>query len=252
MTKYKPVFRFLGAAFIMAAATFYFSASEAAVPGDVLAEKVRIKLDIAADTFNLEAKDRKVLEKKIESFLLTAILKSTDAALTDKNFDAQLSVRFKTAAAFSQNENDSLVILSAAGSRAVSAGALIAEAQAEDARALPFHELLCFPMTDLKKNCESVVSAFNDKTLAGVREAKIRSAARRAAEEKKRREEYELALKKQNELKKVEDIKEWKLKKYSEWKSNRSMSILDEELEAAGMSFDELIKEFRDMSSSGK
>ncbi len=107
-------------------------------------------------------------------------------------------------------------------------------------------------VTDLKKNCESLVSGFNERALAGVREAKIRAAARRAAEEKKRREEYELALKKQNELKKIEDIREWKLKKYSEWKSNRSMSILDEELEAAGMSFDELIKEFRDMSSSGK
>jgi hypothetical protein len=236
----------------MAAATFYFAAAEAASPGDALAEKIRIKLDIAAEAFNLEAKDRKALEKKIESYLLTAILKSNDAALTDKNFDAQLSVRFKTAAAFSQNENDSLAIFSAAGSRAASAGAMISGAQAEDSRCLPFHELFCFPVGDLKKTCESAASAFNDKILAGVREAKIRAAARRAAEEKKRREEYELTLKKQNELKKIEDIREWKLKKYSEWKSNRSMSILDEELEAAGMSFDELIKEFRDMSSSGK
>lgn len=252
MTKYKPLFRFLAASFIIAAATFYFAAAQAAAPGDALAEKVRIKLDIAAEAFNIEAKDRQALEKKIESFLLTAILKNTDAALTDKNFDAQLSVRFKTAAAFSRNENDSLVILSAAGSRAATAGALISEAQAEGGPGLPFHELLCFPMSDLKKNCESLVSGFNEKALAGVREAKIRAAARRAAEEKKRREEYELALKKQNELKKIEDIKEWKLKKYSEWKSNRSMSILDEELEAAGISFDELIKEFRDMSSSGK
>ena len=220
MTKYKPMFRFLAAAFIMAAVTFYFAAAEAAAAGDVPAEKVRIKLDIAAEAFNLEAKDRKALEKKIESYMLTAILKSTDAALTDKNFDAQLSVRFKTAAAFSQNENDSLVILSAAGSLAGSARSPIFESQADEARGFVFHELFCFPMDDLKENCESMVSGFNDKIVACVRAAKIR--------------------------------REWKLKKYSEWKSNRSMSILDEELEAAGMSFDELMKEFRDMSSSGK
>lgn len=201
-------------------------------------DKVRVRLEVAVEAFNLDAKAAKALEKKIESHMLSAILKHTDAALADKNYDAVLSVRLKTAASFAGGENDSLYAMSCAGSPAAGGGQS------------SVHELACFQMQELKKNCESAAASFGEKVLACVKAAKIRQAAVRAAEEKKRREEYAAALKKQEEARKAEDIKEWKKKKYEDWKSGRSMSILDEELEAAGVSFEQLIKEFKEMSAA--
>jgi len=117
---------------------------------------------------------------------------------------------------------------------------------------LHLHELYSFHAPELKKNCEVIAAQLNDKLLSSIKESKRQLAIKRAAEEKKQREEYEQLLRKQNEMKKAEEIKTWKAKKYEEWKNNKSMSILDEELEAAGTTFEQLLKEFREADSAGK
>lgn len=206
-----------------------------------LAAKVKIKLSVSADAFNYDAKEKTALGKKIENYLMTAILKNTAAAFVDKNCDADISVRFKVAAAFSKNEEDLLCVLSVAASAAASYQV------SGGGPSLSIHELFCLRMCDLNKNCSLIASMVNENILSAVKDAKKIAAARRAAEEKKRRAEYELALKKQNEIKKAEEIKAWKAQKYQQWKSNKSMSILDEELEAAGITFEQLLKEFKEM-----
>ncbi len=221
-----------------------FIASAAAFEGEIndrLAAKVKIKLSVASDAFNYEVKEKKALEKKIESYLMTAILKNTDAAFADKNCDADISIRFKVAAAFSKNEEDLLCVMSVAASAAASYEIM------SGGPALSMHEVFCLRMCDLNKNCALIASMVNENILSAVKDAKKRAAALRAAEEKKRRAQYELALKKQNEIKKAEEIKDWKTQKYQQWKSNKSMSILDEELEAAGITFEQLLKEFKEM-----
>ncbi len=232
---------------LLTAAAFFMPGFTAAAHGpnggtdDALKSKVKIKLSVAVEAFNYDAKEKKALEKKIESFLMTSILKHADAVFTDKNCDAGISVRFKVAAMFSKDEQQHLCVISAAASPAASYEIAGGELRPS------LHEVFCLRMGDLNKNCDLIASMVNDNMLSAVKDAKKRAAARRAAEEKKRREEYELALKKQNEMKKAEEIKEWKAKKYQQWKSNKSMSILDEELEAAQITFEQLIKEFKEM-----
>ncbi|HNY12015.1 MAG TPA: hypothetical protein PKK26_10530, partial [Candidatus Wallbacteria bacterium] len=50
----------------------------------------------------------------------------------------------------------------------------------------------------------------------------------------------------------INNIISWKLERYKEWKSNQSMSILDEDLEKMGITFEQLLKEFRDMEKAQK
>jgi hypothetical protein len=201
-------------AFVLSAAFFMpgFIAAASGADGETggaLTAKVKIKLSVAAEAFNCDAKEKKALEKKIESYLMASILKKSDAAFADKNCDADISVRFKVAAAFSKNEQDHLCVMSvaamAASSYKISGGG----------PALSMHEVLCLRMGDLNKNCDLIASMVNEIILAAVKNAK--------------------------------EIKDWKAKKYQQWKSNKSMSILDEELEAAQITFEQLLKEFKEM-----
>ncbi len=228
------------------------SVVSAAGPQERFSEKIRLNLSIKLDAFNYDAKEKKILEKKIESYLLAAILKSADVVAAENNYDAGLSVCFKIAAAFSKNEADTLFVVSAAAYGRPYLKLSAAAEEASPSPALAFHELYSFQAPELKKNCEIIAAQLNDKLLSAIKESKRQLAIKRAAEEKKQREEYELLLKKQNEMKKAEEIKTWKAKKYEEWKNNKSMSILDEELEAAGTTFEQLLKEFREADSAGK
>ncbi|HOT75418.1 MAG TPA: hypothetical protein PK467_06520 [Candidatus Wallbacteria bacterium] len=243
--------------FFLTALTFFFAlasafqAFAAGVP-ERFSEKIRLNLSIKLDAFNYDAKEKKILEKKIENCLLTAILKNADVVAAENNYDAGLSVCFKIAAAFSKNEADTLFVVSAAAYARPYLKLNAVSDEASTSSALAFHELYSFQAPELKKNCEAIASQLNERLLSSIKESKRQMAIKRAAEEKKQREEYELLLKKQNEMKKAEEIKTWKAKKYEEWKNNKSMSILDEELEAAGTTFEQLLKEFREADSGGK
>lgn len=199
----------LALAVIMPGFTASAAAAAAGEINDRLAAKVKIKLSVASEAFNYDAKEKKALEKKIESCLMTAILKKTDVVFADKNCDMDISVRFKVAAAFSKNEEDLLCVISVAASAAASYEI------SGGGSALSMHEVFCLRMSDLNKNCALIASMVNENIL--------------------------------NELKKAEKIKDWKVQKYQQWKSNKSMSILDEELEAAGITFEQLLKEFKEM-----
>ncbi len=212
---------------------------------EIFDEKTKIKLTVAVDSFMHENKESKILVKKIENYILTAILKNTDVVLADKNFDACLSIVFKTAAAFSKNEEECLCVISAAG---VPSSSFLSSHSFLD-REVAFHEMFSFKMLDIIRTCSRIADLYDEKVLSGIRESKKRAALRRAIEEKTRREEYERELKKQREVRRIEEARAWKEEKYRQWKSNKSMSILDEELEAAGVTFEQLLKEFKEMDA---
>lgn|GEM_PF-4760163 len=208
-------------------------------------EQVKLKISVTAEAFNMDAKSREALSKKAEGYIFSSLLNHIEAALAGSTPDIELSVNLKMASAFSSDENLNLWSMSAAAVRVMPSGPESHESP------LLFHELKGFQFSELKKRCEEISLSLGWHCSKILKERKILN--ERLAELKKREEEeYQRTLKKREAENSAREIAAWKAKKYQQWKGNSSMSILDEDLERAGITFEELLKEFKQMDKNEK
>ncbi len=213
-----------------------------AAHGVVPANKIGVKLTVLLDGGDManEKRNNDALNK-IESCMALELRGVRDIVIVKKNADVEIIVTALFTFKFEPDDSSSFMAVSITAHNMYPSNSfgwidqcVQNKSEAENYKntigAIEYQRLKSFSVSNIKKSLEGIGGELNLKCFKKVREQKIE------LEQKAR----------------INNIISWKLERYKEWKSNQSMSILDEDLEKMGITFEQLLKEFRDMEKAQK
>jgi len=213
-------------------------AAEAAVASHKIGVRLTVLLD-GGDMAN-EKRNNDILSR-IESGIAAELRVLRDVVIVKKNADVEVIVIALFTFKFEPDENSSFMALSITAHNMYPSNRFgwadqfcPNKADAENYKntigAIDYQRLKSFAVSNLKKSLEGIGGELDLKCFKKIRAQRVAMA-----------EEI-----------RVKNIISWKMDRYKDWRANKSMSILDEDLEKMGMTLEQLLKEFRDMEKAQK
>jgi len=248
MKLYKIFLIFFAAALLFSGSNAFLYAADISEGADEPAgavlpsHKIGVKLTVILDGGDMtnEKRNNDILSR-IESGIAAELRVIRDVAIVKKNADVEVIVIALFTFKFEPDENSSFMALSITAHNMYPSNRFgwadqfcPNKADAENYKntigAIDYQRLKSFAVSNLKKSLEGIGSELNLKCFKKIRTQRIAMA----------------------EEVRIKNIISWKMDRYKDWKSNKSMSILDEDLEKMGMTLEQLLKEFRDMEKAQK
>lgn len=225
---------------------------------------IKVKLTMTGDAGDLITEaQKKAFFEKLEQAMLRELRDLRDIQMVGKDADVELLVSALMTFKYENNDECTFVAMSVVAHNLYASNRFDwtvthcpdpkeAGAIKNSVGTIDFHIIKSFPMFNMKKSVEGLAVQLDTKCFKKVRDLRTEYEKKRVAEMRRLEVEKQKRLKKMEEEARVREIIEWKRSKYMEWKANKSMSMMDEELEKMGVTFEGLMREFREQEKREK